>query len=201
MTCRHAEPLLARAADGTLDADRGTALALHLAACADCRAALDAQRAMRVLLAERPEAPVPVGFATRVMANLPDTSREPYARPARQEPATAAGWLDAVNWQAWTLRLAPVAGALFVGAAIGLGPSTEVAEAGVSDYADVVTEWMAEETAAEETADGEVPETTAADAMARLWQRADEATDDLLIDVLLATDPEGSLSGASEAGR
>ena len=60
-----------------------------------------------------------------------------------------------MNWQAWTLRLAPVAGALFVGAAIGLGPSTEVAESGVSDYADVVTEWMVEE-----TADGEVLETT-----------------------------------------
>lgn len=196
MTCRQAEPLLARAADGTLDADRSAALALHLADCADCRAALDAQRAMRVLLVERPAAPVPVGFATRVMANLPDTGREPFARPARRAPATAAGWLDAVNWQAWTLRLAPVAGALFVGAAIGLGPSTEVAEAGVSDYADVVTEWMAEE-----TADGEVLETTAADAMARLWQDAEETTDDLLIDVLLATDPDGTLSGASEAGR
>ena len=196
MTCRQAEPLLARAADGTLDADRSAALALHLAACADCRAALDAQRAMRVLLVDRPAAPVPVGFATRVMANLPDTGREPFTRPARREPATAAGWLDAVNWQAWTLRLAPVAGALFVGAAIGLGPSTEVAEAGVSDYADVVTEWMAEE-----TADGEVPETTAADALARLWQDAEETTDDLLIDVLLATDPDGTLSGASEAGR
>ena len=196
MTCRQAEPLLARAADGTLDADRGAALALHLADCADCREALDAQRAMRVLLAERPAAPVPVGFAARVMANLPDTSREPFARPARREPVTAAGWLDAVNWQAWTLRLAPVAGALFVGAAIGLGPSTEVAEAGVSDYADVATEWMAEE-----TADGEVLETTSADAMARLWQDAEETTDDLLIDVLLATDPDGTLSGASEAGR
>ena len=196
MTCRQAEPLLARAADGTLDADRSAALALHLAACADCRAALDAQRAMRELLVERPAAPVPVGFATRVMASLPDTGREPFARPAGRPPATAAGLLDAVNWQAWTLRLAPVAGALFVGAAIGLGPSTEVAEAGVSDYADVVTEWMAEE-----TADGEVPETTAADAMARLWQDAEETTDDLLIDVLLATDPDGTLSGASEAGR
>jgi len=195
MTCRQAEPLLARAADGTLDADRSAALALHLAACADCREALDAQQAMRVLLVERPAAPVPVGFATRVMSNLPDTGREPFAR-ARRAPATAAGWLDAVNWQAWTLRLAPVAGALFVGAAIGLGPSTEVAEAGVPDYADVVTEWMAEE-----TADGEVPETTAADAMARLWQDAEETTDDLLIDVLLATDPDGTLSGASEAGR
>ena len=62
MNCRQAEPLLARAADGTLDADRGAALVLHLADCADCREALDAQRTMRVLLVERPAAPVPVGF-------------------------------------------------------------------------------------------------------------------------------------------
>ena len=196
MTCRQAEPLLARAADGTLDADRSAALALHLVDCADCREALDAQRAMRVLLGERAAAPVPVGFATRVMANLPETSRRTFARPARREPATAAGWLDAVNWQAWTLRLAPVAGALFVGAAIGLGPSTEVAEAGVSDYADVVTAWMAEE-----TTDSEVPEAAPDDTVARIWQDVEESTDDLLIDVLLATDPEGDLPAANEAGR
>ena len=196
MTCRQAEPLLARAADGTLDADRSAALALHLTGCADCRAALAAQRAMRALLVERPAAPVPVGFATRVMANLPDTSRRTFARPASREPGAAAGWLEAVNWQAWTLRLAPVAGALFVGAAIGLGPSNEVAEAGAADYADVVSAWMVEETAA-----GEVPDAAAVDTVARLWQDAEETTDDLLIDVLLATDPEGSHSGTSEAGR
>lgn len=196
MTCRQAEPLLARAADGTLDADRSAALALHLTDCADCREALAVQRAMRGLLVERPAAPVPVGFATRVMANLPDTSRRTLARPASREPGAAAGWLEAVNWQAWTLRLAPVAGALFVGAAIGLGPSNEVVEAGAADYADVVTEWMVEE-----TADGEVPDAAAVDTVARLWQDAEETTDDLLIDVLLATEPEGSLSGTSEAGR
>jgi anti-sigma factor RsiW len=194
MTCRQAEPLLARAADGTLDADRGAALARHLDGCPDCSDALDAQRAMRGLLAARPEAPVPLGFATRVMANLEDASGR--ARPRTEGQDTGlAGWLGAVDWQAWTLRLAPVAGALFVGAAIGLGPSTEVAEAGVSDYADVVTEWMAEE-----TTDGVTPD-AAIEAVTQFWQDAGETTDDLLIDVLLATDPAGDLPGASEAGR
>ena len=185
MTCQQAEPLLARAADGTLDADRGAALALHLGTCADCREALEAQRAMRELLAARPAAPVPVGFATRVMANLKE-----------REASPVAGWLDALHWRTWTLRLAPVAGALFVGAAIGFGPSTEVAEAGVSDYADVVTAWMAEE-----TADSEIPEAAPVDTVTRIWQDAAETTDDLLIDVLLATDPEGTVSGANEAER
>lgn len=185
MTCRQAEPLLARAADGTLDADRRAALALHVVACADCREALDAQRAMRELLAARPDTPVPLGFATRVMAHL-----------AERDGSRVPGWLDAVNWQAWTLRLAPIAGALFVGAAIGLGPSTEVAEADAPDYVDVVTEWMVEE-----TTDGEVPDAAAVDAVALLWQDAGDTNDDLLIDVLLATDPVGDLPGANEAER
>lgn len=181
MTCQQAEPLLARAADGTLDADRGAALALHLDACAGCRDALDAQRAMRELLAARPEATVPVGFATRVVANL----------PPREHPLN--GWLDALNWRAWTLRLAPVAGALFVGAALGLGP-TEAAEAGTFD-AEVVSAWMTEE-----AAEGEAQDPRSAATLDRLWH-ADESTDDPLLDVLLVTDPQGSLSVADEAGR
>ena len=218
MTCRQAEPLLARAAEGTLDADRGAALARHLAACAGCRAALDAQRAVRGLLAARPETPAPAGFAARVLANLPETGRRAAARPAERNPAAAAGWLDAVNWQAWTLRLAPVAGALFVAAAVGLGSSADAAGTGASDPADVAAAWMAEETPdgefdfapgdpgapeaawmAEEPPDGE----TAApvDALARLWRDAGETADDLLLDVLLAADPEAAPAGASEAGR
>ncbi len=196
MTCRQAEPLLARAADGTLDADRRAALARHLDACAGCRAALDAQRAVRGLLAARPETPAPAGFAARVLARLPETNRRAPARPAERNPPAAAGWLDAVNWQAWTLRLAPVAGASFVAAAIGLGPAPDAAETGASDPADVAAAWMAEETPAGEAA-GAAP----ADAVARLWRDGGETADDLLLDVLLAADPGGARAGASEAGR
>lgn len=184
MTCRQAEPLLARAADGTLDAERGAALAPHLDACADCRDALAAQRATRALLAARPPAPAPFGFAARVMANLPE-----------RETAPAAGWLAALRWRTWTLRLAPVAGALFVGAALGPGPTAEAAAAGAPEYSDVVTAWMAEE-----TADGAVRDPAAAETVSRLWQDAGETTDDLFLDVLLA-DPRVSLPGADEAGR
>lgn len=196
MTCRQAEPLLARAAEGTLDADRGAALARHLEACAGCRAALDAQRAVRGLLAARPETPAPPGFAARVLASLPETGRRASARPAERNPAAAAGWLDAVNWQAWTLRLAPVAGALFVAAAVGLGPSADAAGTDASDPADVAAAWMAEE-----TPDGEAAGAAPDDALARLWQDTGETADDLLLDVLLAADPEAAPAGPNEAGR
>ena len=94
-----------------------------------------------------------------------------------------------------TLRLAPVAGALFVGAALGPGPAAEAAAAGAPEYSDVVTAWMAEE-----TADGAVRDPAAAETVSRLWQDAGETADDLFLDVLLA-DPRGSLPGADEAGR
>ncbi len=178
MTCRQAEPLLARAADGTLDPERSRTLARHLDACADCRDALDTQRAMREVLAARPAAPVPPGFATRVMAHLPE-----------REPTAAAEWLDTLNWRAWTLRLAPLAGALFVGAALGLGPSSE--ETGAVEFSDLVTAWVADE-----TTNGAAPDT-----VAQIWRDGDQTTDDVLIDVLLATDPRDPFPGADEAGR
>lgn len=185
MTCRQAEPLLARAADGTLDAERSRALARHVDGCADCRSALEMQRAMREVLSARPEAPVPLGFAARVMASLPE-----------RESGVGAGWLDALNWRAWTLRLAPVAGALFVGAALGSGPSTEVAESGTSEFSELVAAWVSEEATDTGTTDPEGLETATG-----LWQDGDELTDDLLLDVLLAGEPSDPFSGADEAGR
>ena len=63
-----------------------------------------------------------------------------------REPGAAAGWLDVLNWRAWTLRLAPLAGALCVGATIGLGPSTEIAPAGAVEFTALVTAWVTGET-------------------------------------------------------
>ena len=174
MTCRQAEPLLARAADGTLDSERRAALAGHLQGCAVCRDALDAQRAMRALVAARPVAPVPPGFAARVMAALPEPG--PSAAGTR--------WLDALDWRAWTLRLAPVAGALFVGATLGLG-SGEATSAGAVDFSELAAAWAADEDAAQAGAASD----PALDTVARLWQDEAEVTDDLLID-LLATNRE-----------
>ena len=171
MTCQEAEPLLARAADGTLGTGRDTALARHLADCAACREALAVQRAARDLLAGRPDVPVPLGFTTRVMANLP-----------QREPSAAAAWLEVLNWRAWTLRLAPVAGALFVWAALGLGPSEEVAQAGAVEFSDLATAWVDDAATGDAAGAG-------LDTATLLWQDENEVTDDLLLDVLLAADP------------
>lgn len=174
MTCQEAEPLLARAADGSLGAGRNRGLARHLADCAACREALDIQRAARDLLAGRPDVPVPPGFTTRVMANLPPR------RPA------AASWLQVLNWRAWTLRLAPVAGALFLWAALGLGPSEEIAQAGAVEFSELATAWV--DDASTEAANG-----PGLDTATWLWQDESEVTDDLLLDVLLAADPAEGL--------
>ena len=172
MTCRQAEPLLAHAADGTLDGDRRAALDDHLQGCAACRDALVAQRAARALLAARPVTPVPAGFSARVMAALPE----------RQPAPTALRWLDALDWRTWTLRLAPLAGALFVGAALGLGPSGEATPAGAVDFSELAAAWAADEggTAAGGASD------PALDTVARFWQDESEVTDDVLIELLAA---------------
>ena len=89
-----------------------------------------------------------------------------------------------------------MAGALFVGAALGSGPSTEVADTGTAEFSELVAAWVSEEAADTGTRDPEELETATG-----LWQDGDELTDDLLIDVLLAGEPSGPLSGADEAGR
>lgn len=176
MTCEQAESLLVRAADGALDAGRQAELDRHLAACAACREALDAQRSARALLAARPDAAVRPGFATRVMANLP--AQDPAG--ALDEAGALAGgaWLDLLNWRVWTIRLAPIAATLAVAAALGFGSATNGAdEAAVTGeaiaFTDLAAEWA--------TDDG------ANDAVTRLWQsEAVAESDDLLLDLLLA---------------
>jgi anti-sigma factor RsiW len=170
MTCQQAEPLLARAADGTLDNDRRAALAGHLTGCAGCRDALDAQRTARALVAARPVAPVSPGFTARVMAALPE----------RQPSAAGIRWRDALAWRAWTLRLAPLAGALFVAAALGFIPLGEATPTGAVDFSELAAAWAADDGAAEAGAVSE----PALDAVTRLWEDESEVTDDVLMDLL-----------------
>lgn len=175
MTCEQAEPLLARAADGTLDPRRLATLAGHLETCPDCRAALETQRAVRAAVAARTDRPPSPGFTARVLAALPE----------RQPAAAALGWLDALNWRAWTLRLAPVAGALFVAAALGAGPSAEANTEGAVDFAELAAAWAADDggSEADRASDPGIEAVTA------LWQDESEVTDDVLIE-LLAASPE-----------
>ena len=83
------------------------------------------------------------------------------------------GWLDALNWRVWTFRLAPVAAALMVVAAMGFGP-TEAAEP--LEFSDLVAEWVVDE-----DAEG-LP------AFSLLWQ--DDVTDDTLLEAVLTANPD-----------
>jgi len=119
MTCNDAQPLIARYADDETavpPADRD-ALTTHLAECASCRAVLDEQRDVAVLLRGRLETVPQPGLVARVSARI---DREPEDD----------GWLGLANWRAWTVGLAPVAAALLVAAYIDIG---SVSSAGTAE--------------------------------------------------------------------
>lgn len=174
MTCEQVERLLARAADAALDPQRREAVDRHVAGCAACREALDAQRTTRSALAARPDAAVRPGFVTRVMANLP--AQDP-AGGSDEAVAPNGDWIDLLNWRAWTIRLAPVAATLLLAAAFSGGAGAGTNGAGETTeaiaFTDLAAAWAIE--------DGTTETVT------RLWQ--DETAtegDDLLLDVLLA---------------
>ena len=125
MHCDDAGPLVHRRLEGRLGAEDRTRLLQHLEHCAGCREELETQEAVAVMLAMRPTAEVPLGFADRVMANF---------KPA-------PGWLDTVNWRVWTYRLTPVAAMLVLLAGLGLAP-TEAAEP--LEFSDLVADWVVE---------------------------------------------------------
>lgn len=99
--CTTIEPLLVRAADGTLTAAEEARLDAHLKECASCQAALADQRAMRELLQSAPVEGARLGFDTRVMAAI-----------RAEAEGRSAGWLDILDFRRWTLRLVPVAAVL-----------------------------------------------------------------------------------------
>lgn len=107
--CAGYEPMLARAADGSLDEDGRVRLTAHLEGCASCRAALEVQIAMRQALAAIPVAGASPGFAARTLARID---------AARRRPA----WIELWDFRRWTWRLAPVAGALALCAYLVTGP-------------------------------------------------------------------------------
>jgi len=104
LTCADAEPLIARLVDGH-EAD--AALASHLERCEACRAALADQGEVRARLRGRPPVRVSATFASRLAERI--------------EQHRAQGWLGLANWRAWTVGLAPLAGALVLMAYLGSG--------------------------------------------------------------------------------
>ena len=111
MPCTDVAQHIARLADDpdALDAQTRATVEGHLDDCASCRAALDTQRAVSAFLKMRPADSLSPQFASRLAARLDD----------------ASGWFGIADWQAWTLRLAPVAAALALATYLGLGASTQ----------------------------------------------------------------------------
>jgi hypothetical protein len=116
MLCNDVAKFIARLADDpesddpeSLDAQTRATVDGHLDDCASCRAALETQRAVSAWLRMRPADRLSPHFASRLAARLDD----------------ASGWFGIADWQAWTLRLAPVAAALALATYLGLGASTQ----------------------------------------------------------------------------
>lgn len=125
--CAELQTLMLRAVDDTLDAAGRSVLSEHVAHCDACRRTLAAQQAVRQALADLPLATVSADFASRVRERV------------------SARWVDALNWRAWTLRLAPVA-ALFALLAILPAPGLSTAgDAGdtSSSWSGVLDSWTA----------------------------------------------------------
>ena len=106
LLCAHATRLIARHADGeALDEQAGAALDAHLIGCRTCREALAEQRAVADLLRARPAERVSPSFAARLAERLDE-----------QE-----GWFGLLDWRRWTIRLAPAAAAVAIGALVTAG--------------------------------------------------------------------------------
>ena len=114
--CEALIALLVRAGDGSLDdvGDRAR-LDRHLASCAACREALEAQQAAHVALAAAFDIEPPLGFATRIAAQV-------------QAPSN---WFDRFDFRQWTWRAGPVAAGLALAAwLIAASSETTIASTG-----------------------------------------------------------------------
>jgi len=113
--CDDRQGWLARMADpaesGALTAAERARLEAHLDRCAECRAALADQRFVASALRGRAALEPSPAFAGQLAARLDETS----------------SWLGLLDWRVWTLRLAPVALAIFLAAVFSGSPSTSTA--------------------------------------------------------------------------
>ena len=157
MRCEDYERLIVRHPGARISSDEEQHLQRHLNECGECREALAAQRQVSDILARRSTAMVSPDFANRVMADLP-------VNPA---------WLELLNWQRWTFRLAPVAATLVLVAVLGFG-ETEATRP--LEFSDLVVDWVAN--------DGAGPETPGLDL---LWQETDVV--ETWLEVALTTSP------------
>ena len=116
-TCDDVRGTLARLADRESEGVVRANVEAHLAVCASCREAFDAQRQVALALRARPASPARPEFAAAVRARL------------------EAGWIGLADWRQWTLRLAPVAAALVLAAWLLGAPAPQTATPTLDDWA------------------------------------------------------------------
>lgn len=121
LACADYEALIARAADESIDEANAGRLRAHLEHCATCREALAGQVEARTLLVARPPLQASAAFRVRVR------------QAVEAEAASARPIAEALDFRKWTWRIAPVAAALGLAAALGVGrPAATDPSAGVS---------------------------------------------------------------------
>ena len=118
LSCDDAAGLIARRADGALDAADLSLLDAHAAGCAACRAALEDQRRIAAILRSRPPERLSPRFNATLAAKLDD----------------ASGWFGIADWRIWTFRIAPVAGALGLAAFLTAGASAGTSSPTVEEW-------------------------------------------------------------------
>lgn len=115
-TCTQIESLIVREADGTIDARGHAEVSRHLSACAPCRDALAAQRAVRAVLRSRAAEEAPSGFDRRVVTRLQGET----------------DWVPVADWRRWTLALSPLPALLLALLMSGAAGESPAASASVS---------------------------------------------------------------------
>jgi hypothetical protein len=104
LNCSDAIGWIVRSMDGRLDRTGRERLSAHLKVCSACQQATETQVVVKRVLAARPDEALPQGFSTRLLALL--------------DAESSSGWLEAADWRTWSIRLLPVAAALFLFAGI-----------------------------------------------------------------------------------
>lgn len=155
------ESEFARVADDSLEPEPRAAIDAHLATCDDCRATVETQALARRVLIARPITPVR------------DLSAAVRATLEAERP-----WIERLNWRRLSLRMAPVAAAVTIGALI-LVITTDSATGNSP-------------TAATSTVATEAARATDHKVVSALW--SGEVNDDQLFALFLSARPDESLA-------
>ena len=105
LTCEAARALVAPYADGELDLGKSLELEAHIAACEDCRQALDAHRALAGAVRQAPYQRMPEALRQRLHAAGQGSAQISTTSPARA-PVAPGSRAQRRDWARWSLPVA-----------------------------------------------------------------------------------------------